>query len=83
LHFVCILKPLDKTINIDPKEIAECRWASFEEYFAMTHLEKLQMAVKDCVMDYVNGNCGLMHNFDVSQTIKNPATMYTTSKSSI
>jgi uncharacterized protein with WD repeat len=70
------LKPKDKTINHDPREIAKCRWVPLEEYFAMTHLRSVQLAAMECVRDWVENPSKSLRQYDVSPKPTHKGTMY-------
>jgi 8-oxo-dGTP pyrophosphatase MutT (NUDIX family) len=76
IHFLCVLKPENKTINFDPNEISECRWVKFDEYVSMEGLSVFQVAVRDRIQDYLKDPSKCLKMSVVSSGPKFPAIMY-------
>ncbi|GAM25686.1 hypothetical protein SAMD00019534_088610, partial [Acytostelium subglobosum LB1] len=61
IYYVCALRALSTEINIDPNEIAKCKWAPVSEFIAMGNKESfpLQRSVARLAHEYVyNGYKG-------------------------
>jgi 8-oxo-dGTP pyrophosphatase MutT (NUDIX family) len=79
LYFVCLCKPKDSSTlpdpNPDPHEIALCQWFDLDEYFAMTHLTRVQAEAQEAVKRYIEDPSKCMKTEDITQW-KRKALMY-------
>ncbi|EGG20163.1 hypothetical protein DFA_07283 [Cavenderia fasciculata] len=71
IYFVCALKPLSSDINLDPNEIAQCKWLPIEEFVKNLETFPLQRSISRLAYEYAfNGYKGLKAS-EVSNSLKN------------
>ncbi|KAF2070378.1 hypothetical protein CYY_008307 [Polysphondylium violaceum] len=59
IYYICALKPISEEINIDPNEIALCKWAPIEEFLTLETPFPLQRSVARLAYEYAeNGYKG-------------------------
>ncbi|KAL0489119.1 nudix hydrolase [Acrasis kona] len=76
IYFICLLSPIDKTLNPDPVEIDKCQWVSLDEYFAMDKLRPVQKAAMNSVKEYIKDPNKCLKTYDVSPSPIHRGLMY-------
>ncbi|EGC37148.1 hypothetical protein DICPUDRAFT_91689 [Dictyostelium purpureum] len=70
IYYICALKPISEEINIDPHEIALCKWAPVEEFVLTQSTFPLQQAVSQLAHEYAfNGYKGFKAS-EVANSLK-------------
>jgi len=70
IYYICALKPISQEINIDPNEIALCKWAPIEEFLNIETPFPLQRSVGRLAYEYaMNGYKGFKAD-EVAKSLK-------------
>lgn len=55
IYFVSRLEPLNHQINLDPSEIAECRWMPVDDYLAHEHTHQFNRRIVEAALEGERG----------------------------